>query len=100
VRAHYDATVNRFDPAAIDEQVAEDFFDHAAGARLGPEGVKTHIQRMLTVFPDLRVAIEDFLAEEDRVAVRARWRGTHEQEFRGIRQSGTMVSSSVILADR
>ena len=91
VRAHYDATVNRFDPAAIDEQVAEDFFDHAAGARLGPEGVKTHIQRMLAVFPDLRVTIEDILADDDRIAVRARWRGTHEQEFRGVPPSGKMV---------
>ncbi len=35
--AHYEATVNHFDPAAIDEQVADDFFDHAAGTRLGPE---------------------------------------------------------------
>ncbi len=39
IRAHYEATVNHFDPAAIDEQVADDFFDHAAGTRLGPEGV-------------------------------------------------------------
>ena len=34
IRAHYEATVNRFDPTTIDEQVADDFFDHAAGTRL------------------------------------------------------------------
>src|SRR5690349_23264339 len=33
-----------FDPAAIDEQVADDFFDHPAGTQFGPEGVKQHIQ--------------------------------------------------------
>lgn len=91
VRAHYEATVNSFDPAAIDEQVAEDFYDHAAGAQLGPEGVKTHIRRMLTVFPDLHVSLEDVVAEQDRVAVRATWRGTHREEFRGIPASGTVV---------
>src|SRR5215212_11781430 len=57
----------------------------------GRRGVKTHIQRMLAVFPDLRVTIEDILAEDDRVAVRARWRGTHEQEFRGVPPSGKVV---------
>ena len=51
IRVHYEATVNRFNPAAIDEQVAEDFFDHAAGTRLGPEGAKQHIQALKTVFP-------------------------------------------------
>ena len=30
-----------------------------------------------TAFPDLRVEIEDIVAEGDRVAVRARWTGTH-----------------------
>jgi predicted ester cyclase len=30
-----------------------------------------------TAFPDLRIEIEDIVAEGDRVAVRARWHGTH-----------------------
>jgi steroid delta-isomerase-like uncharacterized protein len=91
IRAHYEATTNNFDPASIDEQVAEDFFDHAAGARLGPEGVKQHIQGLKSVFPDLHVTIEDILAEGDRVAVRARWQGTHGADFRGIPASGKWV---------
>jgi steroid delta-isomerase-like uncharacterized protein len=84
IRAHYEATANHFDPAAIDEQVGDDFFEHAAGARLGPEGVKQHIQGMKTVFPDLHVTIEDIVAEGDKVAVRARWQGTHSADFRGV----------------
>jgi steroid delta-isomerase-like uncharacterized protein len=91
VRAHYEATTNNFDPAAIDRQVAEDFFDHAAGARLGPEGVKAHIRGLHAAFPDLHVTIEDMVAEGDRVAVRATWRGTHRGAFRGIPASGKAV---------
>ena len=30
IRAHYDATINRFDPIAIDRQVAPDFIDHTS----------------------------------------------------------------------
>ena len=84
VRAHYEATVNRFDPAAIYEQVGDEFFDHTAGERLGPEGVKKHIRSLQAVFPDLQVTIEDIIAEHDRVAVRATWRGTHKGDFRGV----------------
>ncbi len=84
VRAHYEATVNHYNEAAIDQQVADEFFDHAAGERLGPEGVKKHILGLQAVFPDLRVTIEDIVAEGDRVAVRATWRGTHKGDFRGV----------------
>ena len=92
IRAHYEATVNHFDPALIEEQVADDFFDHAAGTRLGPEGVKQHIQALKTVFPDLHVTLEDLIAEGDKVAVRACWRGTHSAEFRGVPPSRRLVA--------
>ncbi|WP_262269973.1 ester cyclase [Microvirga yunnanensis] len=91
IRAHYEATANRFDPAAINEQVDDDFFDHAAGSRLGPDGVKQHIQGLKAVFPDLHVVIEDIVAEGDKVAVRARWRGTHSADFRGIPASHKLI---------
>jgi steroid delta-isomerase-like uncharacterized protein len=91
IRAHYDATQNRFVPDAIAQQVADDFYDHAAGATLGPEGVKKHIRALKRVFPDLRVTIEDIFAEDDLVAVRARWTGTHMAEIQGIPASGQRV---------
>lgn len=94
VRAHHEATVNGFDPAAIGEQAAEDFRDHAAGARLGPGGVALHVAGLRSAFPDLRVTIDDILAEDDRVAVRATWRGTHLGGFRGVPASGRRVEFS------
>jgi predicted ester cyclase len=76
IRAHYQATTNDFDPAAIDRQVGEDFYDHAAGTRMGPEGVKQHLTALHAAFPDLEVTIEEMVAEGPIVAVRATWRGT------------------------
>jgi len=76
IRAHYQATTNDFDPAAIDRQVGEDFYDHAAGMRMGPEGVKRHLTALHAAFPDLAVTIEEMVAEGPIVAVRATWRGT------------------------
>jgi predicted ester cyclase len=42
-------------------------------------------------FPDLSVAVEGLMAEEDRVAVRVVTRGTHRGEFQGIAPTGKRV---------
>ncbi len=49
------------------------------------------IQVLKTVLPDLHVTIEDLIAEDDRVAVRACWQGTHSAEFRGVPPSRRLV---------
>src|SRR5687768_1752322 len=67
------------------------FYDHAAGATLGPKGVAKHVRALKTVFPDLRITIDDIFAEDDLVAVRARWTGTHMADFQGIPASGRRV---------
>jgi steroid delta-isomerase-like uncharacterized protein len=42
-------------------------------------------------FPDLGIAIEDVMAEGDRVAARVVMRGTHRGEFQGIAPTGKRV---------
>ncbi len=41
-----------------------------------------------TAFPDLRLIIEEQIAEGDKVVSRATIRGTHLREFRGIAPTG------------
>jgi steroid delta-isomerase-like uncharacterized protein len=42
-------------------------------------------------FPDLRAEIEDIFGADDRVAVRLRFRGTHEGEYLGFPATGRSV---------
>jgi steroid delta-isomerase-like uncharacterized protein len=86
IRNHYEATTHKGDAEAIEEQVAPDFIDHDAppGTPRGSEGVKKHIAAVRSAFPDIRVTIEDMIAEGDKVAVRATWRGTHQGVYMGI----------------
>lgn len=47
-------------------------------------------------FPDLSVAVEDIMAEGDRVAARVTMRGTHRGEFQGIAPTGKRVEVKAI----
>ena len=42
-------------------------------------------------FPDLIIAVEDVMAEGDRVTARVTMRGTHQGEFQGIAPTGRRV---------
>lgn len=76
---HYESFVNQQDADAVRRQLAPDFRDHEMPpeAPPGPEGALQFRAMLHAAFPDLRITIEDIVAEGDRVAVRARWTGTH-----------------------
>jgi steroid delta-isomerase-like uncharacterized protein len=80
---HYEAFVHQQDADAIRKQLAEDFHDHEmpAGTPPGAEAAIEYGAMLHKAFPDLRVKIEDIVAEGDRVVVRARWIGTHRGVF-------------------
>ena len=62
--------------SVADEILAPDCVSHAADQppRIGTDGIKAQAMLLRTAIPDLAVALEDQLAEGDRVA--SRWRGS------------------------
>ena len=76
---HYESFVHQQDADAVRQQLAPDFVDHEMppGTPRGPEGAIEYRAMLHSAFPDLRIQIDDILAEGDRVAVRATWTGTH-----------------------
>jgi serine phosphatase RsbU (regulator of sigma subunit) len=57
----------------------------------GPEDVKRFIGEFRLAFPDLRISIDDQIADRDKVVNRVTFRGTHEREFRGMAPTGKEV---------
>ena len=101
VRRWFQAFNDR-DLAAEEAARSADFVAHLPGAPapLDGEGWKSFSGAFFAGFPDLRLEIEDLLAEGDRVAVRWTFRGTHRGEFLGIAPTGKPVSMSAVEVNR
>ena len=79
IRAYVETIFNQRQVERADELVAPDYLDHAAlpGQAPGLEGAKQKWAMYLAGLPDLRVTIEELVAEGDKVAVRRSYAGTH-----------------------
>src|ERR1700704_6448566 len=60
----------------------------------GPESEKKRATLYRTAFPDLRLTIEDIIAEGETVMVRWSCRGTHKGDLSGIAPTGRQVTIS------
>ena len=90
IRAYVETIFNQRQVDRAGELVASDYVDHAAlpGQAPGLEGVKPKWAMYLAGIPDLRVTIEELVAEGDKVAVRRSSAGTHRGELMGIAPTG------------
>lgn len=88
-RRFFEEVWNQGNYAVVDELTASDFVGHSfLGDIHGPEGVKQYISTLHEAFPDVQMAVEDQIAEGDRVVTRWTARGTHRGEFQGVPPTG------------
>jgi predicted ester cyclase len=76
VRSYYDEVLNGRNLDAVG--------DYFADERM-VEGVRRGCFSYFTAFPDLHVALDEFVAEDDRVFLRSTMTGTHDGEYRAFR---------------
>lgn len=84
--------------AVVEDLLADDFVDHTPLPGLPPtrDGVSMLFAGMRHAFPDLRVTIEEQIADDDKVATRKTFEGTHRAPFLGIEATGRPVRFEVI----
>jgi steroid delta-isomerase-like uncharacterized protein len=63
-----------------------------SGPAIGPEVYRSQVSMFVAGFPDLRFAIEDTVAEQDKVVVCWTFSGTHKGEFMGVPATNKKVS--------
>ena len=107
------ATVRRFDDVVstgdaevisktIDELVAPDVLIHMPLPiqATGAQALKQVWAMLLRGLPDLHVAIEDLIAEGDKVVSRNTVTGTHEGEYMGVQPTGKSITYNEIFVFR
>jgi predicted ester cyclase len=95
IRNHFDQFVNRKNLDVADVNFASDFVDHGTdvppGTPPGPTGAKQYVANALKRFPDMKVTIEDIIAEDDKVVVRNTWRATDPETGNKLQFGGIVI---------
>jgi steroid delta-isomerase-like uncharacterized protein len=83
VRQFVEAVINQDQIDSAAQFVWEDVVEQVPFPGQGPglEGLKDVLRGMRSGFPDLHFAIEEQIAEGDKVVTRFQWTGTHKGEF-------------------
>ena len=86
--------MNAKDTDAIGQLMSADFIDHdlPPGQEPGIEGMVAMMRGFFAAFPDLKVTINQLIAEGDLVAATMTTEGTQTGEFMGMPASGKKIS--------
>jgi steroid delta-isomerase-like uncharacterized protein len=83
----------------LDELMAANVVEHSPFVpeqAPGRQGILELFTMIRTVFPDLRITVEDIVAEGDKVVSRGTFSGTHKGEFMGIAPTGKQITVGLI----
>jgi steroid delta-isomerase-like uncharacterized protein len=86
------------DLAGFGELVADDFVEHDEVPGVPPtkQGTFDYFRMLLTAFPDMRMDVEDLIANEDKTVARVKATATHQGEFMGVPPTGNRVEVQLI----
>ena len=104
VRRWFDEVWNQGREETIDELFAANGVAHGLGDTeidlFGPNGFKPFFRNLRSSFPDIRMTIEDLVAESDKVGVRLRVEGTHRGAELGVPPTGRRITLAGIILVR
>jgi steroid delta-isomerase-like uncharacterized protein len=91
----FEEGINQYKPEVFEELISSDYVNHDLPAPApGAEGLKQVVGMFRAAFPDMHVAVEDMVAEGDKVVSRGTMTGTHRGEFMRIPATGRQVAVS------
>jgi predicted ester cyclase len=90
VRRLWEDVWNSRDFDLVDAIMSPDYAEHE----------KQYATKLLMIFPDARFAVEEMIAEGDKVVSRVTFRGTHQAEYRGIPATGRSVEVKAVWIHR
>jgi steroid delta-isomerase-like uncharacterized protein len=102
IRNFIEETINQGHIDSAVRFIWEDVVEQAPFPGQGPglEGLKDVLRGMRSGFPDLHFAVEEQIAQNDKVLTRFEWTGTHRGEFLGVPATGRSVKVWGMVIDR
>lgn len=103
VRRWFDEVWNQRRSQTIDELLPLDGLVHGLspnGAGKGPAAFRPFWEQFCGAFPDIRITVEDAVAEGDKVAARIRFSGTHKGNHLGAAATGKPVTGTGLVLVR
>jgi steroid delta-isomerase-like uncharacterized protein len=97
VRRLFDELWNKGNLPVADELIAPTYTHHDASTPdvgRGPESEKKRVTLYRTAFADMRLTIEDLIAEGETVVARWTCRGAHKGDLNGIAPTGKQIAIS------
>jgi steroid delta-isomerase-like uncharacterized protein len=97
VRRVFEELWNKGNLSLADQLFTPNYTDHDSSTPdfgHGPESEKKRVTLYRTAFPDLRLTIEDIIAEGETVMARWSCRGTHNGDLSGIAATGKQFTIS------
>lgn len=102
VRRVIEEVVNRGNLELVYQLISPDYayFEPTLGSMRGREGYKGIVATYRNAFPDLKLVIDEQIAEGEAVVTRWRGEGTHGGELMGIAPTGRRVSVQGVVISR
>ena len=97
VRRIYNEALLQGNLEIVDEVFSSDFVDHSTPDQpTGPGGVRAYFEAIRHGFPDVRVVIDDIIAESEKVVVRTTWRGMQMGSYEGVAPTGEVATRTLM----
>lgn len=102
IRRLFEEAVNKGNLSVVDESLSNDYVyrEPTVGERRGRAGSRELITMYRNAFPDIKITIDEQIAEGDTVVTRWTGTGTHRGELLGVPPTGKTVSVKGVLVSR
>lgn len=94
LKRHFDEVVNQKQLNVIPQIFADNFHSISPKGDIvnGRDNLSQYLSHFFTAFPDLHIAVEEIIAENDKVVARVTVTGTQQGEFWGIPASNKPIN--------
>lgn len=102
IRSYIEDVFNTGKVDKIEDFISPDYVEVYQGKKypLGIKGAQEHIQGVRQIYPDLKVTVEQQIAEGEWVATSIVARGTHLGVWLGIKPTGKVLTFTGVNIDR